>query len=155
MQRLPQRTCANSIFEKWHPPECLFYKSERRWKFGEKCSCAHRTVEKQPSKRSEKNGDKSAVAMLKVTRQLGCVSQDMERPKFLLILRKSSNIRKQIRCVQSTKAVVRHADIRAQVILISVTPMLQNLRIGRRKRRNGKSDVPVKQHGGWSKMFSN
>ena len=29
--------------------------------------------------------------------------------------------------------------------------MLQNLRIGLRKRRNGKSDVPVKQRGGWPK----
>ena len=28
-----------------------------------------------------KHGDKSAVAMLKSTRQLGCVSQDMEPPK--------------------------------------------------------------------------
>ena len=33
--------------------------------FGEKCSYAHRQVDKQPSKRSKKNGDKSAVAMLK------------------------------------------------------------------------------------------
>ena len=39
-------------------------------------------VDEQPSKRSKKNGDKSAVAMLKITRQLGCVSQDMEPPKF-------------------------------------------------------------------------
>ena len=37
----------------------------------------------------------------------------------------------------------------AQVILLSVNPMLQNLRIGPRKRWNGKSDVPVKQRGGW------
>ena len=29
--------------------------------------------------------------------------------------------------------------------------MLQNLRIGLRKRRNGKSDVPAKQRGSWSK----
>ena len=29
--------------------------------------------------------------------------------------------------------------------------MLQNLRIGLRKRRNGKSDVSVKQRGGWPK----
>ena len=43
----------------------------------------------------------------------------------------------------------------AQVILISVTPMLQNLRIGLRKRRNGKSDVPVKQRGGWPKKSKN
>ena len=32
---------------------------------GEKCSNAHRQVEEQPSKRSKKNADKSAVAVLK------------------------------------------------------------------------------------------
>ena len=42
-----------------------FYKSESGYRFGEKCSCAHRQVDEQPSKRShKKNGDKSAVAML-------------------------------------------------------------------------------------------
>ena len=40
---------------------------------GEKCSYAHRQVEERPSKRSKKKGDKRAVAMLKITRQLGCV----------------------------------------------------------------------------------
>ena len=68
--------------------------------------------EEQPSKRSKKNDDKSAVAILKNTRQLGCVSQDMEPPKSSSILRKSSNILKPIRCVRFTKAVLRHADIR-------------------------------------------
>ena len=48
------------------------------------------------------------------TRQLGCVFQDMEPPKSSSILRKSSNIRKPIRCVQFTKAVVRRANIRDQ-----------------------------------------
>ena len=48
------------------------------------------------------------------TRQLGCVFQDMEPPKSSSILRKSSNIRKPIRCFQFTKAVLRHADIRDQ-----------------------------------------
>ena len=52
--------------------------------------------------------------MLKVTRQLGCVFQDVEPPKSSSILRKSSDIRKPIRCVKFTKAVVRHADIRDQ-----------------------------------------
>ena len=80
----------------------------------EKCSYAHRQVEEQPSKRSKKNGDKSTVAKLKVTRQLGCVFQDMEPPKSSSILRKSSNIRKPIRCIKFTKAVVRHANIRDQ-----------------------------------------
>ena len=123
-----KRTCTNSFCEKWHPPVCLFYKSENGCRFGEKCSYLHR----QPSKRSKKNGDKSAVAMLKKhehhqrterpvldasssnTRQLGCVFQDMEAPKSSSILRKSSDVRKPIRCVKFTKAVVRHADIRDQ-----------------------------------------
>ena len=38
----------------------------------------------------------------------------MEPPKSSTILRKSSNIRKPIRCVKFTKAVVRHVDIRDQ-----------------------------------------
>ena len=81
---------------------------------GEKCSYAHRQVDEQQSKRSKKNGDKSAVDMLKSTRQSGCVSQDMEPPKSSSILRESSNILKPIRCVRFTNAVVRHANIRDQ-----------------------------------------
>ena len=59
----------------------MFYKSENGCRFGEKCSYAHRQVEERPSKKSKTNGDKSAVAILKNTRQLGCVCQDMEPPK--------------------------------------------------------------------------
>ena len=93
---------------------------------------AHRQVDEQPSKRSKKNDDKSAEAMLKKHElhdrtwrpvinaysshalQLGCVFQDMEPPKSSSILRKSSDIRKPIRRVKFTKAVARHADIRDQ-----------------------------------------
>ena len=82
-------TCTTPFCEKWHPPECLFYKSESGCRFGEKCSYAHRQVEEQPSIRFKKNGDKSAVAVFKGTRQLGCVFQDMEPPKSTTVLRKS------------------------------------------------------------------
>ena len=58
-------TCTNSFCEKWHPPECLFCKTKSGCRFGEKCSYAHRQVDEQPSKRSKKNDDKSAVATLK------------------------------------------------------------------------------------------
>ena len=58
-------TCTNSFCEKWHPPECFFYRTKSGCRFGEKCSYAHRQVDEQPSKRSKMNGDKSAVAMLK------------------------------------------------------------------------------------------
>ena len=57
--------CNNSFCEKWHPPECLFYKTKSVCRFGETCSFAHRQVDEQPTKRSKKNHDKSAVAMLK------------------------------------------------------------------------------------------
>ena len=60
LQGLPQRNC-----EKWHPPECLLYKTKSGCRFGEKCSFAHRQVDEQPTKRSKKNDDTSEVAILK------------------------------------------------------------------------------------------
>ena len=137
--------------KKWHLPECLFHKTENGCRFGEKCSDAHRQVDVQPGKRSEKNGDKSAVATLQITRQFGCVFQDMEPPKSTTILRKSSNILKPIRCVRFTEAVVLGMICPGDPH--QRTPMCQNLRIGLRKRRNGKSDVPVKQRGGLPKIY--
>ena len=58
-------TCTNSFCKKWHPPECLFYKTRSGCKIGEKCSYAHRQVDEQPCKRSKTNDDKSTVATLK------------------------------------------------------------------------------------------
>ena len=63
-------TCTTPFCEKWHPPVCLFYNACSTSPrvvadFGEKCSYVHRQVDEQPRKRSQKNGDKSAVAMLK------------------------------------------------------------------------------------------
>ena len=111
MARLPCKdffkgTCTNSFCEKWHPPECLFSKSENGCTFGDKWSYAHRQVDEQPSKKTKKSGDKIAVALLKITRQLGCLFHDMEHPKSSSILRKSSNMLKPIR--------LRHAKIRDQ-----------------------------------------
>ena len=40
-------------------------KTKSGCRFGEKCSYAHRQVDEQPTKRSKKNDDKSAVALLK------------------------------------------------------------------------------------------
>ena len=59
-------------------------------------------------------GDLFLDAYSSSTRQLGCVFQNMEPPKSSSILRKSSDIRKPIRRVKFTKAVVRHADISDQ-----------------------------------------
>ena len=57
-------TCKNSSCKRWHPPECLFYKNKNGCRFGEKCSFAHRQVDAQPTRRSKKDDDTSAVAML-------------------------------------------------------------------------------------------
>ena len=43
----------------------MFYKTKSGCRFGEKCSHAQRQVDDQPTKRSKKNDDKSAVAILK------------------------------------------------------------------------------------------
>ena len=60
-----RETCNNSFCERWHPPECLYYKTKSGCRFGEKCSFAHRQVNEQPTKRSKSNDDKSAVVLLK------------------------------------------------------------------------------------------
>ena len=62
MARLPctdyfKVTCTTPFCEKWHPPECFFYKTKSGCKFGDNCSYAHRQVDEQPTKRSKKNGD--------------------------------------------------------------------------------------------------
>ena len=135
--------CTNSFCEKWHPPECLFCKSENGCRFGEKCSYAHRQVDEQPSKRSKKNDDKSAVAMLKKyelhdrtgqpvvdrdTRHksnhgpVGCSSSNARQLGCVFqdmkppksIFRKSSDMQKPIQRVKLTKAIARHTKIRDQ-----------------------------------------
>ena len=136
-------TCTNSFCEKWHPPECLFYKTKSGCRFGEKCSYAHRQVDEQPSKRSKQNDDKSAVAMWKKyelhdrtgqpvvdrdTRHesnhgpVGCSSSNTRQLGCVFhdmkpptsILRKSSDMQKPIQRVKFTKAIARHTKIRDQ-----------------------------------------
>ena len=34
-------TCNNSFCERWHPPECLYYKTKSGCRFGEKCRASH------------------------------------------------------------------------------------------------------------------
>ena len=116
MFRLPCKdhfkgTCTTPFCEKWHPPECLFYKSENGCRFGKSALVHTARLMNSLAKGLKRMG---AVAMLKITRQLGCVSQDTEPPKSTTILRKSSNILKPIRCVRCAGAVLRHADIRDQ-----------------------------------------
>ena len=100
--------CTKSPCDYWHLPECQFFKSESGCKFGDKCSFAHRQVEGQPGRKPNKDDDRSAVAVLKDVRQLGCVFQDTESPS----LRKSPKVLGSIRRVRNTEATQRHANIR-------------------------------------------
>ena len=133
-------TCNNSFCEKWHPPECLFYKTRMVAVLGRS---AHSHI-----KRSDKKlGQNSSKRQLSDARQLGCVFQDMTPPKS--ILRKSTDMPKPVQRVKFTKAITRHTKIRdqnpslgyifAQVNLMSVAPTLRNLRIVHAKRQSGKS----------------
>ena len=58
-------TCNNSFCERWHPPECLFYKTVVAGLGKSAHMHTVRLMNSQPTKRSKKNDDKSAVAMLK------------------------------------------------------------------------------------------
>ena len=136
-------TCNNSFFEKWHPPECLYYKTKSGCRFAEKCSFAHRQVDEQPTKRSKKNDDKSAVAILKKhelhdrtgqpvvgrdTRHesnhgpVQCRSSNTRQLCCVFqdmtppksIVRKSTDMPKPIQRVKFTKAIARHTKIRDQ-----------------------------------------
>ena len=115
----------------------------------EKCSCAHRQVEEQPSKRSKKNGDKSTtVALLKRNGQpqrtgrpvldaffikyttIGLHISGYGAAEVFIDFAEALRHRKPIRCVKFAKAVVRHADIRDQ------NPSLGMICPGDRHHRN-------------------
>ena len=102
----------NYLCDWWHPPKCQFYKSESGYEFGTECSFPHCKVKEQPNKRPKNGGDKSAVAILKDARQLGCVFQNTEPPESLPILLNHTKVLGPIRRVRSTRAALRHANIR-------------------------------------------
>ena len=72
----------------------------------------HWKVEEQPNRRPKKGGDKSAVAVVKSVRQLGCVSQDAKPPKSATISWKSTKVSGPNRQVRFTRAALRQANIR-------------------------------------------
>ena len=106
-------TCTNPFCEKWHPPECLFYKSENGCRFGESALVRIARLKNSLAKGLKRMVTK-IMAMLKITRQLGCVLHDMEPPRLSSILRKSSDMQKPVQRVRFTKAIARLAKIRDQ-----------------------------------------
>ena len=65
-----------------------------------------------PAKKTKKDGERSAVALLKDARQLLCVFKDIEPPECSSTLRKSTKVLGPTRRVQFSKATLRHANIR-------------------------------------------
>ena len=104
-------TCTNSFCEKWHPPECLFYKTKSGCRFGEKCSHAHCQVDEQLSKTFKKNDDKSAVSMLKIHNNWVAYVKIWSRRSLNRFCGRAQTCGNQSDVLNS-QAVVRHADIR-------------------------------------------
>ena len=170
MARLPCKdylkgTCTNSFCEKWHPPECLFYKTKSGCRFGEKLvkSVLMRIA------RLKNSLAKGLKRMVTKVQWLCWKLHDNWVAYFKIWSRRSLHRfcgRAQTLCSQSDvfdslkpcyvmltfETKILRSEIFAQVILISVTPVLQNFRIGLRRRRSGKSDGPVKQRGSWPKL---
>ena len=105
-------TCTKLLCDHLHLPECQFDKSESRSKFGTEGSFPNWKVEKQPNKRSKKGGDKREAAIVKDVRQLGCATQDVERPESSAITRKCTKILEPIRRVRFTRVALRQTNIR-------------------------------------------
>ena len=104
--------CTELLCDNWHPSECQFYKSESECKFGTECPFPHWKVEEQLNKRPKKGGEKSAVAMVKDVRQLGCVSQDFRAAGICSDFTEGYTSFGPIRRVRFTRAALRHANIR-------------------------------------------
>ena len=66
------------------------HKTETGCKFGEKCAFMHREVDSPPTRKPKKTVGKGSIAVLKNSRQLGCVFQDVEPPTSNSILRKET-----------------------------------------------------------------
>ena len=112
MQGLPQRNLHQSILKSGIFQNACSASPRVFADLGGSALMRSARLKNSPAKGLQKNGDKSAVAILKITRQLGCVFQDMEPPKSSSILRKSSDMQKPIQRVKFTKAIARHAKIR-------------------------------------------
>ena len=74
---------------------------------------------------------------------------------FVLCKRNSNAEFWSTRCEDCFSTEQNRLEWFAQVILTSVTSVLHYLRIGLRTRQNGKSDVPMKQRGGWPQTSYN
>ena len=76
-KRANVRICTNLWCNCWHPPVCQNDISESGCKFGDNCLFRHTEADRQPSKKLKNSGVKGSVALLKESKPLGCVSQEV------------------------------------------------------------------------------
>ena len=103
--RADQWNCTNPSCDYWHRPVCQNYKTQSGCKFGENVYASTESFASQPNKwHAPKKG---SVALLKNSKQLGCVFQDVGRPKSKPILRKVTQFLGPKSSVHHSKGTVR------------------------------------------------
>ena len=158
MSRLPCKdylkgTCSNLFCEKWHPPECLFYKSENGCRFGENALMRIARLMNSLAKGVKRMVTKvqwlcwklhdNCVAYLKIWSRRS-LHRSCGRAQTYWRQSDVFDSPKPCYVMLTFENKIHRLGWFHQVILISVTPMLQNLRIGLKKRQKGKSDMPVR-----------
>ena len=127
-------------------------------KMEDKCPYAHRQVDKQPSKKSKKNGDKSSVAILKNTRQLGCVFSGYGAAEvFIHFAEELKHTEANPMCSIHKSRVTsrqhsRPKSIAWKVILISANPNAPKFEDRSQEETEWQERCAVEQRGGWPKI---
>ena len=111
--------------------------------FGEKYSFLHKEADHQPNERPKKGVGKGSVGLSKNAKQLSCVFQEIEQPKFKSILRKGTKLLGPKRCVRFTKFALRQN-----------IPEIIGPSFGLRQRTSPLNDAPDEMHGSWPIVFS-
>ena len=160
--KLTRKTCQHDMHGKytkpscdfWHPPKCQYYKKQSGYRFGENVlSCTSR-LKDSPAESRKSQVIKVLLLYLRIHDSWGCVSRDVEPPKFNSISRKSTTVLRPIHTVQFSKNTQRHTKYSGKQrsiawcdstkpVLTSAVRALQNFRIGLWKRLKGKSDAPA------------
>ena len=107
-------TCTTPVCEKWHPPKCLFYKSENGCQLGDKCSYANCQVDEQPSKKFVIKVTQQQWENWRIHDNWVANLRIWSRRSLHRFCGRAWTCWKPIRCVRFTKTMVRHAYIRDQ-----------------------------------------
>ena len=141
---------------------CQNYKTESGCRCGDKCVFRHTEVDSQPSKKPKERWwkGKGSVALLKNSKLMGCVFQDIA--EIQVDYRGAQNSRDQSAACVSQKVRftpqkfgeerVHRKELFRSVNTASVVLMLPNSRREHRKKPCNKNDAPAEKHGIWQNM---